>query len=190
MERGYNMNYIKEARNNFYKIDNIFSEYATRSGEAIRFEKSKDDMRTPFFRDVDRMIHAYSYTRYADKTQVFPYSNNDHVSKRMIHVQLVSKIARTIGRSLNLNTDLIEAIDLGHDIGHTPLGHAGEAILNEISLSELNEYFAHNIQSVRHYMYVENKGKGLNLTIQVLDGIMCHNGEILSPIYEPMFKTK
>lgn len=184
------MDYIKEAKNNFYRIDNIFSEYATKSREAIRFNKSVDDMRTPFFRDVDRMIHAYSYTRYIDKTQVFSYNDNDHVSKRMIHVQLVSKIARTIGRALNLNTDLIEAIALGHDIGHTPLGHTGEAILNEISLSELNEYFAHNIQSVRHYMYVENKGKGLNLTIQVLDGIMCHNGEILSPIYKPMAKTK
>ncbi|MEE3342787.1 MAG: HD domain-containing protein [Bacilli bacterium] len=184
------MDYLKEAHDNFYKIDSIFSKYATKSGEAIRFKQSIDDMRTPFFRDVDRMIHAYSYTRYADKTQVFSYNDNDHVSKRMIHVQLVSKIARTIGRSLNLNTDLIEAIALGHDIGHTPLGHTGESFLNEISLNELGEFFAHNIQSVRHYMYVENKGKGLNLTIQVLDGIMCHNGEILSPTYKPMSKTK
>ena len=107
----------------------------------------------------------------------------------MTHVQLVSKIARTIGRALNLNTDLIEAIALGHDIGHTPLGHTGEAILNEISKRELNEYFAHNIQSVRELMSVENNGHGLNLTIQVLDGIMCHNGEILSSKYEPVTKT-
>ena len=108
----------------------------------------------------------------------------------MIHVQLVSKIARTIGRALNLNEDLIEAIALGHDIGHTPLGHEGEYIIDEISQRELGETFAHNIQSVRHCMYVEKEGDGLNLSIQVLDGIMCHNGEILSNIYIPEEKTK
>src|SRR5699024_7587736 len=97
---------------------------------------------------------------------------------------------RTIGRALNLNEDLIEAIALGHDIGHTPLGHAGEAILNRLSLKELGEYFAHNIQGVRYYMSVATDGKGLNLTLQTLDGIMTHNGEMLSPIYEPMKKDK
>ena len=184
------MNYLKEARTNFYRIDSIFSKYATKSNDAIRFNKDIDDIRTPFFRDVDRMIHSLSYTRYQDKTQVYSFNDNDHISKRMVHVQLVSKIARTIGRALNLNTDLIEAIALGHDIGHTPLGHTGEYILNEISKAELNEYFAHNIQSVRHYMYVDNSGNGLNLTIQVLDGIMCHNGEMLSSKYTPTPKTK
>ena len=108
----------------------------------------------------------------------------------MLHVQLVSKVARTIGRALNLNCDLIEAIALGHDVGHTPLGHTGEALLNEISLRELGEYFAHNIQGVRHYMEVENHGEGLNLSVQVLDGIMCHNGEMLSNVYTPVAKTK
>lgn len=184
-----NIELIKE---NFLKQESIYSKYATKSKDAIRFEEIKDDdIRTPFFRDIDRIIHALSYTRYLDKTQVYSYKHNDHISKRMTHVQLVSKIARTIGRALGLNTDLIEAIALGHDIGHTPLGHTGEAILNEISLRELNEYFAHNIQSVRHYIYVENAGLGLNLTVQVLDGIMCHNGEILSNKYEPdLRKTK
>lgn len=178
-------------KNNFLAQEQTYSKYATKSSEAIRFTEINDnDIRTPFFRDVDRIIHAYSYTRYADKTQVYSYKNNDHISKRMTHVQLVSKVARTIGRGLGLNTDLIEAIALGHDIGHTPLGHTGEKILNEISLRELNEYFAHNIQSVRHYMYVENNGNGLNLTVQVLDGIMCHNGEILNNKYEPVKKTK
>ena len=105
-------------------------------------------------------------------------------------MQLVSKIARTIGRALSLNEDLIEAISLGHDIGHTPLGHVGESILNEISLRELGESFAHNIQSVRHLMIVEHDGHGLNLCIQVLDGIMCHNGEMLDSTYVPMKKTK
>ena len=89
-----------------------------------------------------------------------------------------------------LNEDLIEAIALGHDIGHTPIGHEGEYILDEISQRELNETFAHNIQSVRHLAFVEKNGKGLNLSIQVLDGIMCHNGEILSNTYIPEKKTK
>ena len=139
---------------------------------------------------MDRIIHALSYTRYADKTQVYSFKQNDHISERMLHVQLVSKVARTIGRALNLNCDLIEAIALGHDVGHTPLGHTGEALLNEISLRELGEYFAHNIQGVRHYMEVENHGEGLNLSVQVLDGIMCHNGEMLSNVYTPVAKTK
>ena len=185
------MKNLEAIKNNFLAQEQTYSKYATKSSEAIRFTEINDnDIRTPFFRDVDRIIHAYSYTRYADKTQVYSYKNNDHISKRMTHVQLVSKVARTIGRGLGLNTDLIEAIALGHDIGHTPLGHTGEKILNEISLRELNEYFAHNIQSVRHYMYVENNGNGLNLTVQVLDGIMCHNGEILNNKYEPVKKTK
>lgn len=185
------MKNLEAIKNNVLAQEQTYSKYATKSSEAIRFTEINDnDIRTPFFRDVDRIIHAYSYTRYADKTQVYSYKNNDHISKRMTHVQLVSKVARTIGRGLGLNTDLIEAIALGHDIGHTPLGHTGEKILNEISLRELNEYFAHNIQSVRHYMYVENNGNGLNLTVQVLDGIMCHNGEILNNKYEPVKKTK
>lgn len=179
------------AKNNFLAIENSYSAFATKSKSAIRLEQeSTKDIRTPFFRDVDRIIHALSYNRYSDKTQVYSYTHNDHVSKRMVHVQLVSKIARTIGRGLGLNTDLIEAIALGHDIGHTPLGHTGESLLNEISRKELNEYFAHNIQSVRHYLEVENNGKGLNLTVQVLDGIMCHNGEMLSNEYVPVPKTK
>ncbi len=186
------MKNLEVVKNNFLAQENIYSKYATKSKDAIRFEKIlDDDIRTPFFRDIDRIIHALSYTRYLDKTQVYSFKHNDHISKRMTHVQLVSKVARTIGRGLKLNTDLIEAIALGHDIGHTPLGHTGETILNEISLRELNEYFAHNIQGVRHYMYVENNGKGLNLTVQVLDGIMCHNGELLSNKYEPdINKTK
>ena len=184
------MKYFKEAKNNFLTIEKHFSKYATTSKDAIRLYSFDDDMRTPFFRDIDRIIYAFSYSRYADKTQVYSYKENDHISRRMIHVQFVSKIARTIGRALCLNTDLIEAIALGHDIGHTPLGHTGESLLNEISLRELGETFAHNIQSVRHYMNIENKGNGLNLCVQVLDGIMCHNGEVLSPSYIPEPKTK
>lgn len=164
------------------------SRYATKSSSAIRFVNEQDDIRPPFFRDIDRIIHSISYTRYIDKTQVFSFQDNDHVSKRIVHVQLVSKIARTIGRCLNLNEDLIEAIALGHDIGHTPIGHVGEAILNEISKQELGEYFMHNVQSVRTYLDIDNNGLGKNLTVQVLDGILCHNGEILNNVYEPNFK--
>ena len=184
------MNYLDQAKNNFLSKEENLSEFATKSCDAIRLHHLEEDLRPNFFRDIDRIIHSLSYTRYTDKTQVFSYKENDHISKRMIHVQLVSKVARTIGRALNLNEDLIEAIALGHDIGHTPLGHEGEYILDEISQRELGEKFAHNIQSVRHCMYVENKGEGLNLSIQVLDGIMCHNGEMLSNKYIPMKKDK
>ena len=185
------MTYIEQAKINFVNKEENLSEYAAKSNEAIRLKKVEDnDIRPSYFRDIDRIIHSLSYTRYIDKTQVFPFKENDHISKRMIHVQLVSKVARTIGRALNLNEDLIEAIALGHDIGHTPLGHEGEYILDEISTRELNERFAHNIQSVRHCMYVENNGTGLNLSIQVLDGIMCHNGEMPSNKYLPVKKTK
>lgn len=185
------MNYLEEAKKNFLKKEENLSIYATKSTDSLRVKEEKlkdDEIRGAFSHDSDRMMHTDSYTRYQDKTQVYSFKDNDHISKRMVHVQLVSKIARTIGRALNLNEDLIEAIALGHDIGHTPIGHVGEAILNEISLRELGEYFAHNIQGVRHYSYVEKQGKGLNLSIQVLDGIMCHNGEMLSPIYQPMKK--
>jgi len=186
------MDSIDIARKNFLNSEKYLSKYACKSNEAIRIDHDEkdNDLRPPFFRDIDRIIYSLSYTRYLDKTQVFTRSENDHISKRITHVQMVSKIARTIGRSLNLNCDLIEAIALGHDIGHTPLGHEGEKILDEISRRELGEYFAHNIQSVRHLMCVENDGEGFNLNVQVLDGIMCHNGEMLSAKYEPVTKTK
>lgn len=185
------MTNIEQAMNNFLEKESLLSDYATKSSDAIRIEKeNSNDIRTPYFRDVDRIIHSLSYTRYLGKTQVYSFKDNDHISKRMIHVQLVSKISRTIARALNLNEDLCEAIALAHDIGHTPLGHSGEAMLNEISLKELGEYFSHNVQSVRELMYVDACGKGINLTIQVLDGVICHNGEMLSSKYEPMKKTK
>ena len=180
-----------DVKNILLKREEGLSKYATKSSSAIRLVSEEDDIRPPFFRDIDRIIHSISYTRYIDKTQVFSFLDNDHISKRIVHVQLVSKVARTIGRCLNLNEDLIEAIALGHDIGHTPIGHVGESILNDISKKELNEYFMHNVQSVRTYLDIDNNGLGKNLTVQVLDGILCHNGEILNNIYEPNFnKTK
>ena len=184
------MDNFAKAKENFLRKEKDLSNYATKSSNAIRFKEEIEDIRPPFFHDIDRIIHSLSYTRYLNKTQVYTLNSNDHVSRRITHVQLVSKISRTIGRALNLNEDLIEAIALGHDIGHTPLGHAGEAILNKLSLQELGEYFSHNIQGVRYYMFVAKDGEGLNLTLQTLDGIMTHNGEMLSPIYEPMPKDK
>ena len=184
------MDIFEKAKKNFLNDELNISSYACRSSDAVRLREDDEDLRPPYFRDIDRIIYSLSYTRYLDKTQVFTRNDNDHISKRITHVQLVSKIARTIGRALALNEDLIEAIALGHDIGHTPLGHTGEAMLNEISRRELGEYFAHNIQSVRHLMCVEHNGKGLNLCIQVLDGIMCHNGEILDSTYTPVKKDK
>ncbi len=178
-------------KKNMLKNETLVNNFATLNKSAIRIHKqnSSKDIRGEFFRDIDRIIYSLSYTRYADKTQVFSLINNDNISRRFIHVQLVSKIARTIGRSLNLNEDLIEAIALGHDIGHVPFGHAGEKILNTLSQKCLNEYFMHNIQSVRTFMNLEKNGDGNNLTIQVLDGIMCHNGEKLLQKYEPQNKT-
>lgn len=184
------MEVLEKAKENFLQIESYLSGFASKSSDAIRLKEMKEDYRTPYFHDVDRIIHSLSYTRYLDKTQVYSFKSNDHVSKRIVHVQLVSKIARTIGRALSLNTDLIEAISLGHDIGHTPLGHIGESFLNEISQKELGEYFCHNVQSVRDYMYIENGGQGLNLTVQTLDGILCHNGEVLNQVYEPVAKSK
>ena len=172
------------------KNENYLSEYATKDKDAIRlFGTLSDDIRPNYFRDTDRIIYSLSYTRYIDKTQVFSKKQNDHISKRMIHVQLVSKIARTIGRALSLNEDLIEAAALGHDIGHVPFGHLGERILDEISLRYNEGNFMHNVQSVRTLMYLENNGKGTNLTVQTLDAILCHNGEFVQDEYYPKNKT-
>ncbi len=169
----------------------MLSVYACPNESALRFKKEiEDQYRTPFFRDIDRILYSLSYSRYSDKTQVFSFNENDHVTKRMIHVQLVSKIARTIGRNLNLNEDLIEAAALGHDLGHVPFGHTGETILNKISLENDEGYFHHNIESVRVLMTLEQNGKGRNITLQVLDAIMCHNGELPLDKYEPISKTK
>ena len=157
--------------------------YACKSSEAIRFQEEQMDIRPSFFHDSDRIIHSYCYSRYIDKTQVFYLVENDHITHRVLHVQLVSKIARTIGRFLNLNEDLIEAISLGHDVGHTPFGHDGERIISGFLQEQGEGVFEHNVQSFRLFHDLEAYGKGLNLTAQVLDGIICHNGEILQNSY-------
>lgn len=157
------------------------SPVAAKSCEGVRrFQESrlKFDYRQPFSLDVDRILHSGAYARYIDKTQVFYLIQNDHITHRVLHVQLVSKIARTIGRFLSLNEDLIEAIALGHDIGHTPFGHDGERFLSDICLSCGIGHFLHNVQSVQFLDNVERRGKGWNLCLQTLDGILCHDGEI------------
>lgn len=180
------MDYLENMLNH----NKILSKYACLDSDAIYLHENKDDFRTPFFRDIDRIIYSLAFVRYSDKTQVFSFKENDHLTKRMIHIQYVAKIARTIGRALGLNEDLIEAAALGHDLGHTPFGHVGEAILNEISLENNEGYFNHNVHSVRLLMYIENYGKGLNITLQTLDAIMCHNGEFASQMYEVKKKSK
>lgn len=180
----------KEVMEQMQKHNSILSNYACKDEEAIYFEKRDEDIRSSFFRDTDRILYSLAFLRLQDKTQVFSYITHDHVSRRMIHVQFVSKIARTIGRALGLNEDLIEAASLGHDLGHVPFGHVGERILNEISLKVNEGFFNHNIESARILMNIENYGKGLNISVQVLDAIICHNGEIAKGIYKPKNKTK
>jgi len=167
---------------------------ATRNAQGIRKQPEEYleiGYRQAFSVDTDRILHSLAYTRYIDKTQVFYLIENDHITHRVLHVQLVSKIARTIGRFLRLNEDLIEAIALGHDIGHIPFGHDGERILSELCHQHGIGYFHHNVQSVRFLDRVERKGRGWNLCLQTLDGILCHDGEIhneqLSPRRDKTF---
>jgi dGTPase len=142
-------------------------------------------IRTPFARDTDRIIHSRAYSRYIDKTQVFSFFENDHITHRVLHVQFVSRIGRAIGRALGLNEDLIEAMALGHDIGHAPFGHFGEKVIDQICRDNGIGCFYHNVQSVRCLHEIEQYGKGINLTAQTLDGILCHNGEVIQNGYAP-----
>ncbi len=181
---------IEEIRNKMLTHEKDIGKYGTLDKTAIRLKEEEKDIRPEYFRDIDRIIWSKSYFRYMDKTQVFTIKDNDHISRRMSHVQMVSKIARTIGRALSLNEDLIEAMSLGHDLGHVPFGHLGETYLNELSEKHNEGIFMHNVQSVRNLMNLEKNGKGLNITIQVLDGILCHNGELILDEYRPVKKTK
>jgi dGTPase len=164
------------------------AQWACPSSRAVR-RKSEEKIllghRQNFSLDTDRVLHSLAYTRYIDKTQVFYLIRNDHITHRVLHVQLVSKIARNIGRLLRLNEDLIEAISLGHDIGHTPFGHDGETFLSELTKAHGLGFFSHNIQGVRFLEKIERKGRGWNLSLQVLDGILCHDGEIHTQTLQP-----
>ena len=164
------------------------SPHACLSRHALRRKEEENILsghRQNFSLDTDRILHSLAYSRYIDKTQVFYLIKNDHITHRVLHVQLVSKISRTIGRLLRLNEDLIEAISLGHDIGHAPFGHDGETFLSGLSRDYGLGPFLHNVQSVRSLEKIERKGKGWNLTLQVLDGILCHDGEIHNQALHP-----
>lgn len=171
------------------------SPYATRSSQAIRRrfeERVLEGHRQNFAVDADRILHSRAYTRYIDKTQVFYLIEHEHISHRVLHVQLLSKISRTIGRYLRLNEDLLEAIALGHDIGHPPFGHDGERILSRLCEAHGIGPFLHSVQGVWFLDRVEKTGRGLNLSLQVLDGILCHDGEThlerLAPDREKTFE--
>ncbi len=137
--------------------------------------------RPGFARDIDKIMHCPYYGRYADKTQVFSLYKNDDITRRSLHVQFVSRIARTIGANLHLNLDLIEAIAVGHDIGHPPFAHTGEKFLDELYFAHTGRHFYHSIHSAR----VLDKIFPYNLSLQTLNGIAAHNGELELETYEP-----
>ena len=161
------------------------SPYACKNGEVIRrFDRPSDTpkiYRQPFSKDADKILNSAFFNRYADKTQVFSFFRNDDLCRRALHVQLVSRIARNIGSVLGLNLDLIEAIAIGHDMGHTPFGHAGEHALHELYHARTGRCFRHNLHSVR----VLDTIIPYNISLQTLDGIVCHNGELPMAEYRP-----
>ena len=175
--------------------EKFLSPYATGDFDAIYPKNSRANidnanyLRLPFSRDADKIMNCPLYNRYADKTQVLSFYKNDNITRRASHVQFVSKIARSIGRALRLNTDLIEAIALGHDIGHTPFGHKGEEYLSAcyrkgcVKRGREPRYFNHNVQSARYFRCLTTANYSLSL--QTLSGILAHNGEKVCKEYAP-----
>ena len=153
--------------------------FSARSRGRMR-EEEQEELRTCFQRDVDRIVHCKAFRRLKHKTQVFLRPEGDHYRTRMTHTLEVDRIARTIARGLRLNEDLTEAAALGHDLGHTPFGHAGERILNEV----VPGGFRHNEQSLRVVDVLEKDGDGLNLTYEVRDGILNHAGNMTAGTFE------
>lgn len=153
------------------------SPYRFRDEDVARREPNPHDIatiaRSAFARDIEKIVNMPAYNRYAGKTQVFSFVENDDICRRGLHVQLVSRVARGIGRLLGLNCDLIEAIALGHDLGHTPFGHAGERFLSRCYHERTDRYFNHNVHSVRVLDQLYRR----NVSLQTLDGVLCHNGE-------------
>lgn len=169
----------------YNKEHNIPNPYACKDDSIIRRFDGHDQARIwrpAFVMDVEKIMHNSYYNRYSDKTQVLSCYKNDDISRRALHVQFVSRIARTIGMTLGLNLDLIEAISIGHDIGHTPFGHAGEHYLNQIYNGNTGRIFNHNVHSVR----VLDKLVCRNISLQTLDGVICHNGEMEQQKYQPI----
>lgn len=156
---------------------------AALSREHRRPDGAEDDHRLPYKRDVDRIIHSKAYARYVDKTQVVYLVENDHITHRSLHVQLVSNFSRGIAEILRLNLDLVEAIALGHDVGHPPFGHEGEGYLSELSMEHGNGAFAHSAHSCRLLSQIEP----LNLGEAVYDGFLCHDGGMRQHRLIPLF---
>ncbi len=159
------------------------SPYRTDEADALRRNPARDMSprlhRPAFGRDIDKILHLPAYNRYTGKTQVFSFVRNDDISHRGLHVQLVARTACTISRLLGLNTDLTEAIALGHDLGHTPFGHAGERMLDALYRNHTGRRFNHNVHSVRvlDVLYARN------ISLQTLDGVLCHNGEASQRVF-------
>lgn len=160
-----------------------FHSKASFSKDHQRLGGRDDDHRLPYKRDVDRIVHSKAYARYADKTQVVYLVENDHITHRSLHVQLVSQFARGIAEILRLNVNLVEAIALGHDVGHPPFGHEGEGYLSKISEKHTGRAFAHPWQSCRLFSEIEP----LNLGLAVYDGFLCHDGGMREPVLYPNF---
>ena len=167
--------------------DKYLSPYATKNCEARRERETSHPFRGPYSRDRDHILYSGSFRRYIGKTQViyFTASFDEQLSNRSIHTLQVSQIARTIGKALKLNLDLIEAIALGHDLGHAPFGHDGEEILQEICQEKNIGIFFHNIHSLRIVDKLADACKGMNLSFQVRDGILSHDGEINEKYLKP-----
>ncbi len=153
------------------------------SKDHSRLQGAEDDHRMPYKRDVDRILHSKAYARYIDKTQVVYLIDNDHITHRGLHVQLVSSFARGIAEILQLNLALVEAIGLGHDVGHPPFGHEGEGYLSELSVEYNQVPFSHPLQSCRLFSVIEP----LNLGLSVYDGFLCHDGGMHTPKLSPSF---
>lgn len=160
-------------RESIEEREESLSPHAVRSknSHGRKLEEEPDPIRTAFQRDRDRIIHSKAFRRLKHKTQVFIAPRGDHYVTRLTHTLEVSQVARTLARSLNLNEDLTEAIAMGHDLGHTPFGHIGEEVLNDL----FSKGFRHNEQSLRVVDVLENEGKGLNLSEEVRNGILYHS---------------
>ncbi len=174
------MTYRKQAEQN---EEQTLHPKASFSKNHVRFFGAEDDHRLPYKRDVDRIIHSKAYARYIDKTQVVYLVENDHITHRSLHVQLVSSFARGIAEILHLNQDLVEAISLGHDVGHPPFGHEGEEYLSALSKEYGNGPFAHPWQSCHLFTLIEP----LNLGLAVYDGFLCHDGGMCGTHFAPRF---
>ena len=164
------------------------SPYAFKDTDAFRAKtEPKEHIRTNFALDRDRILYSGAYRRYHGKTQVFSFTNliDEEMTNRNLHTTYVSQISRTIGKALRLNLELIEAIALGHDLGHCPFGHDGERALSRVCREHGIGSFHHNIESLQIVDHIAKKGRGMNLTFQVRDGIISHDGEVHNTVLRP-----